>query len=28
VAFVEQRPEMEGNTMLMVLAPDNKPASS
>jgi len=28
VAFIEQRPEMEGNTMLMVLAPGNKPAAS
>jgi translation initiation factor IF-3 len=27
VAFIEQRPEMEGNTMLMVLAPANKPPS-
>ncbi len=28
VAFIEQRPEMEGNTMLMVLAPVNKPTAS
>jgi translation initiation factor IF-3 len=28
VAFIEQRPEMEGNTMLMVLAPVNKPTTA